>query len=166
MRLETARLTLQPVSPEDGSELLDLFRDADVRRYLLDDRVVDAAWVAEEVENSKARFEGGSGGLFAIREKERSPVIGFTGYRPFFDPPELQLLYGLLPPFWGRGYATEAAARAIRFGFVEMGLDVVIAATDGPNTASVAVMERLGMSLDKVTQGEDGETVFYRLARA
>ena len=42
-------------------------------------------------------------------------LVGFVGFRPFFDPPELQLLYGLLPAYWGRGLATEPAGAPMRY---------------------------------------------------
>lgn len=164
--LTTRRIVLHPVSPEDEPELLSLFREPVVRRYLLDDRVVDAAWVAAEVAASRERFRTGSAGLWALRVKGGSPgIVGFAGFRPFFDPPELQLLYGLHPDVQGRGYATEAAAAVLDHGFTALGLASAKAATDVPNRASVAVLERLGMALDRVTDDGPHGTAFYRLER-
>jgi RimJ/RimL family protein N-acetyltransferase len=75
-----------------------------------------------------------------------------AGYRPFFEPPELQLLYGLLTSVWGRGLATEAAERW--------------SMTALPNTASLRVLERLGMAEWKRTdEGTDG-TRFFHVTRA
>ena len=92
-------------------------------------------------------------------------LIGFCGFRDFFDPPQLQLLYGLSPEFWGTGLATEAAAAVCEYGFLEGGLERVLAATDVPNVASVEVMKRLGMQFLEERLEEAGPTVFYVLDR-
>ena len=83
----------------------------------------------------------------------------------FFDPPELQLLYGLLPAVWGRGLATEAAAAACEFAFDRLGWPAIRAATDTPNIASRAVLGRLGFSLDRTTDDGAHGTSFYVLRR-
>ena len=170
--IQTQRLLLIPFRIDDADELLRLFRDADVRQYLLDDQLVDRAWVDQEIDTSRRRFGDDSIGIWSIRQldasdaaNESTPIIGFTGFRPFFDPPELQLIYGLLSSAWGTGFATEAARAAIAFGFEQVELDTVVAATDQPNVASLAVMKRLGMEPDRVTDDEDQGTVFYRLDR-
>jgi RimJ/RimL family protein N-acetyltransferase len=159
----TERLTLRPFAAEDVDDLHDLFTDADVRRHLLDDTVVSREWVEEEIVSSQARFVESGCGLWTIADQGRDGIVGFVGFRPFFDPPELQLLYGLLPSHWGRGFATEAAAAALDYAFGVLGLEEVRAATDVPNTSSVAVLRRLGMRERRRTaDGVDG-TVFFQL---
>ena len=88
-----------------------------------------------------------------------------TGFRPFFDPPQLQLLDALLPDHWGLGYATEAAQATIDYAFEKVGLREVIAVTDLPNNASVATMHRRGMTKNHVTDDGQHGTVFYRRTR-
>jgi len=51
-------------------------------------------------------------------------------------------------PFWGRGYAPEAAAASIRFAFETLRLPEIVANTVAENTSSRRVMEKLGMSHD------------------
>jgi ribosomal-protein-alanine N-acetyltransferase len=77
--------------------------------------------------------------------------------------------------YWGRGLASEAAARVLRFAFAEADLDALVATTSVGNARSRAVMERLGMRRDP---GGDFEHpllprghplaphVLYRIARA
>lgn len=162
MRWGTARLDLAPIGMPDAGSLLQVFRDPDVRRYLLDGKSVSADWVTAEIRASEQRFGSGGGGLWALRPRSEPSVIGFVGFREFFEPPEPQLLYGLLPAFWGRGLATEAATAACRFAFDTLGWKEVRAAIDVPNTASGAVLARLGFRLARTT--EDG-TAFYVLER-
>ncbi len=166
LHLTTARLELRPFADADAAELLRLFQNPAVRRYLLDDLIVTQDWVVEEIQSSKARFGGGTLGLWAVRASDGSEIIGFVGFRPFFDPPELQLLYGLLPDCWGQGLATECAGAACDCAFNVLGFETVRAATDLPNTASVAVLHRLGMSLDRTTDEGEAGTGFFSIERA
>jgi ribosomal-protein-alanine N-acetyltransferase len=161
--ITTQRLTLRPFAPADALELHDLFTDEDVRRHLLDDTVVSREWVEEEIVSSQARFLESGCGLWTIADLGRDGIVGFVGFRPFFDPPELQLLYGLLPSHWGRGFATEAAAAALDYAFGVLALEEVRAATDVPNTASVAVLHRLGMRERRRTDDGVAGTVFFQL---
>ena len=164
LTLTTRRLSLCPLATEDAAELLDLFRSPSVRRYLLDDMKVPPEWVSSEIEASELRFRDSGAGLWALRRLNEGQIIGFAGFREFFDPPELQLLYGLLPDAWGQGLATEAAAAVCDFGFNQLGMDTIRAATDLPNQASVRVLERLGMK--KVKETDDGEagTAFFEVS--
>lgn len=162
VRCHTPRLDLAPIGKSDSASLLRVFRDADVRRYLLDGKLVSADWVTAEIRASEQRFGSGGGGLWAVRRRAEPLVIGFVGFREFFEPPELQLLYGLLPAHWGRGLATEAATAACRFAFETLGWTEVRAAIDVPNTASGAVLERLGFHRTRTT---DDDTAFYLLPR-
>lgn len=174
--LRTERLNLLPFATGDEGQLLALFTREEVRRYLLDGIVVERRWVVREIEESRGRFAAGSAGLWSIREPDAfdptgqpdgPPIIGFAGFRPFFDPPQLQLLYGLHPAHWGRGLATEAARAAVAFGFDVCGFPSVTGATDAPNRASVRVLEALGLTLKgATTEGAWGETLTYGLDRA
>jgi ribosomal-protein-alanine N-acetyltransferase len=163
--IETERLRLVPFAAVDTDALHAVFVDADVRRFLLDDQIVPREWVEAEIAESDVRFAASGAGLWSIREPGTPVIVGFTGFRPFFDPPELQLLYGLRPTHWGHGFATEAARAALARGF-ELGMDPIVAAADRPNVASIRVMERLGMRRDRTTDdGRDG-TVFYVARRS
>lgn len=74
---------------------------------------------------------------------------GFLGLKfvpaemPF--APSVELLYRLLPRFWGQGLATEGSRAALEFGFRELQLDAVVAFAVEANTSSRKVMEKTGM---------------------
>lgn len=161
--ITTERLTLRPFAPEDGEELHALLTDPDVRRYLLDDVVVARSWVDEEIAASEDRFVELGHGLWSVRRSGEAHIVGFVGFRPFFHPPEIQLIYGLLPEAWGMGLATEAAAAVLHHAFAGAAFTEVIAATDAPNAASIRVLERLGFREWKRTDEGEAGTVFFRL---
>lgn len=156
---------MSPFSESDAEELLALFRAPDVRRYLLDDSLVSAEWVREEIEASKARFCASGAGLCAVRLTGQTGIAGFVGFRGFLEPPRLQLLYGLLPIFWGEGLATEVAERICKYAFEDLDFAEILAATDVPNKASASVLGRLGMRLERTTSAGPSGTALYRLDR-
>lgn len=194
--LRTPRLDLTPVSTADADELLAFFNDPDVGRYLLDGEPVSREWVDGEIAASVARFTESGCGLWAVRLRDGATagpdaaprgstigidrndqgarggdhfsgtLAGIVGFRPFFEPPELQLVYALHPSAWGRGLATEAARAAMQHAFGVLGFDEIQAATDEPNRASIAVMERLGMEPGRIEEGQPHRTLFYRVRRA
>lgn len=139
--LHTDRCTLVPWTPTDRDELEHLLRLPTVRRHLLDDQLVERHWVQARIQDSIDRFERGSFGLWTIRVDDS--LAGFAGFLPVFDPPVLELIYGLHPEHTGRGVATEAA-RAVIEVYRAAGNRVVRASIDEPNHASHRVLVRLG----------------------
>jgi len=81
--------------------------------------------------------------------------VGFTAYRFFRSPPELELLFGIASDFWGQGFATEAAHSVIRYGFEVLGFEAISATTDAPNLASLRVLDKLGMRRRAVVDEPD-----------
>ena len=166
MTVWTERLGLHPFTPADEDALYAMFRDDGVRRFLLDGKLVDRDWVRAEIEDSIRRFAEGSLGIFLARERPSDEPIGFAGFRPFREPPVLELLYGLYPAFWRRGLATEMARAMLALAFDRHGLDVVDTAVDAPNVASVRVLQRLGFGVVGSSPGAFGTTLHFRLTRA
>jgi RimJ/RimL family protein N-acetyltransferase len=164
--VETQRLELRPLEPADRAGLHAVFIDTDVRRYLTDGREMSREWVDTVIQDSVASFERVGVGMWGVRERGVESLIGFTGYREFYDPPVLELLYGLLPDFWGRGLATEMAEVALGFGFEGGRMDEIRASTDGPNVASENVMKRLGMRFQSREPAEPWDQIHYVISRA
>lgn len=163
--LDTARLRLRPYRPADLDALHELWTDPQVRRYLWDDEIIPRAIAAQAMQASIECTAERGYGHWAVCARGDAAIIGFCGFRPFDDEPDVEILYGLAPTHWGRGLATEAAAAMLAWGFDRHGFDRVLALTDAPNAASVRVMERLGMSFVKRALHHDLDTVFYVMTR-
>lgn len=84
----------------------------------------------------------------------RRSLIGFAGLHEvrgdYHFTPAHEVGWRLAREHWGHGYATEAGAAALAFGFDEVGLDEIVAFAVADNARSRRVMERLGMSYDAV----------------
>ena len=100
-------------------------------------------------------------GLWLLYEKDDAGLIGTAGLRPL-DHLGLEIFYSLAPGSWGNGYATEAARAVLDHALGSLGLPEVLAEVDEGNTASIAVIERLGMTEFDVVPGLLGPMVRYR----
>jgi RimJ/RimL family protein N-acetyltransferase len=164
--LETDRLRLRPFAPADVDVLHAQWTHPDVRRYLWDGRVIARDEVVAVVDESVAAFESRGVGFWVLELGTPPVVIGFAGLRPLPDGTDLELYYGLDPGHWSRGYATEASRAVLRYGFDVLGLAAIPIRTDGPNAASVAVMERLGARYVRTDPiGAFGTTIVYVVER-
>ena len=82
----------------------------------------------------------------AIREKESGTLVGDIGLHFLSDPPrQMEIGYTLSPEHRGKGYGTEAVRAAIDFCFRTLDKHRVHASVDPRNTASMALLERLGL---------------------
>lgn len=92
-------------------------------------------------------------GFGAAERRDTGECIGFVGIKADPDIPSLpsdcvEIGWRFLPEAWGHGYATEAAREWLRFAFEELRLPEIVALAVVDNSASLAVMERIGMSRD------------------
>ncbi|HEX8702759.1 MAG TPA: GNAT family N-acetyltransferase [Myxococcaceae bacterium] len=145
--LRTSRLLLRPFRPEDEEALFHLWNEPQVARYLWDSQPISREVVREQIALSEQDFRQRGLGEFCLFLTERpETLIGFCGLRGIDGGQDIEVLYGLLPGFWGRGLATEAAQAVLRFGFEQAGLEEIFAGADFGNAASIRCMERLGMT--------------------
>ncbi len=164
--LRTERLRLRPLVTDDVPALHRFYNDPEVRRYLWDNQQVTTEQVQDVVVKSQSCFEELGAGFFAIEMLDApGEITGFCGFRRFEDTEQPELLYGILPEFWGQGFVTEAAKAVLVYGFENCRMQSVIAATDTPNQASVRVLQRLGMFYRERREYHGLDTVFYGLAR-
>ena len=87
-------------------------------------------------------------GTFIIQEKESERNIGFCGLEYVRNTYFIDIRYGLIQDFWGNGYAFEAAVRIVKYGFEQLGLEVIFGAAVPENHASIRILEKIGMSPD------------------
>ena len=162
--LATDRLNIRPLEMADAEALHAFWANAEVRRYLWDGRILPMSTVRAIIDQSIADFEALGFGFFSLDLKATEPkLVGFCGFRRFEDGQQIEMLFGILPEYWGEGFVTEAAREVLRHGFEEAGISRVIAAVDTPNQRSVRLLMRLGMSFEKRCEWHGLDTVFYAL---
>ena len=146
----------------DVQDLWALLTIPDVYRYLCDGEPPPLshvnAWVAFKDPRQRAFGFG-----FWLLENESHDLCGFVGLGPDPRPNTGELVYGLHPRCWGQGLATRMGWTVMKRAFEDDGLDQVIAGADEPNSASIAVMKRLGMTYLQRVQYPLGPGVEYAL---
>lgn len=148
-RLQTGRLVLRGFTLRDAPDVQQLAGEWDVARTLLSVPHPYEDGVAEEwISGHRSAFERGEGVSFAIVLRTREALCGACGLTINSRDNNAELGYWIGSPYWGRGYATEAAREVVRYGFEELGLHRIYAAHFGRNPASGRVLEKLGMSYE------------------
>lgn len=150
MFLYTPRLILRDFVAGDWPAVLAYQRDPRyLRLYEWEDRTEDDVkrfvqmFVDQQRDQPRTRFQ------LAVTLKADGRLIGNCGIRlNGVDSHAAEIGYEVAPDEWGRGYATEAARAIVRFGFEELGLHRIGAWTVADNTASIHVLEKLGMTLE------------------
>jgi RimJ/RimL family protein N-acetyltransferase len=144
----TDRLRLRAWLPADKDPFAALNADPRVMEHfpsLLSREQSDA--VASRIEGT---FDRHGFGFWAVEVPGVAPFVGFIGLSvPGFDAhftPCVEIGWRLSADHWGRGYATEGAAAAKRFGFETLKLDEIVALTVPGNVRSRHVMEKIGMA--------------------
>jgi RimJ/RimL family protein N-acetyltransferase len=139
--------------------------DPDVMRYLGDGKPLTRSEAWRQMAMILGHWRLRAYGLWAVEERATGQLIGRIGH---FNPegwPGFELGWVLGRPYWGRGYATEGARRALDYAFTEMGRDHVISLIYPPNAASIRVAERIGETLEGRTQLFGHEVLVYGIQR-
>lgn len=168
--LETRRLLLRHLVPDDLDELFRLYSDPEIRRYF-PEGTLTLEETKEELEwhmNGHPRHP--ELGLWATIHKETGKFIGRCGLLPWeIDGRlEVEIAYLLDKSFWGRGLATEAAQGILKYCFEALNLSRLICLIDPENIPSQRVAERIGMTLEREVDGIDGDnhpTLIYSIGR-
>jgi RimJ/RimL family protein N-acetyltransferase len=150
LSLKTERLLLRRWRSADLPALATI--NADPAAMELMPATLSLAESAALIERMEACFETHGYGLWAVEMPGEASCIGFVGLSPVDlnvpFAPAVEIGWRLARGFWGRGLATEAASRALAFGFGQRGLAEIVSFTAERNMRSRRVMERLGMHRD------------------
>ena len=151
-RLETDRLILRAWRDADIEPFAAMGRDPDVMRFL------GAPATLAETEAAVGRMidrQRDAGHCFwALERKADAAFLGFCGLVPGKPPiaSEIEIGWRLARHAWGQGYAGEAAAASLAWGWANLSAAQIVAITVPANTRSRALMGRLGMQL--VVEGD------------
>jgi RimJ/RimL family protein N-acetyltransferase len=162
--LETERLTLRMWREDDFEDYAHICADADVMRYLGGKPLTrHEAWRHMAFLIGHWHLLGY--GHWAVEEKASGRVIGRLGFLNPEGWPGFEIGWTLGRESWGKGYASEAAQRALRYAFTEMNREHVISLIHPDNKASIKVAERLGETLEGRMELFDHEVLIYGIDR-
>jgi RimJ/RimL family protein N-acetyltransferase len=166
--LETARLRLRAWQPEELAWYLALRADPEVSRFLGDGHPESASEARISFEWGIAAWARLGLGGWAIEERSTWILVGYCGlplWREGTPEEAVEIGYGYARDAWGKGYATEAAAAAMRWAFEVRGFDALVALTSPENRASQRVLAKLGFTRDGEAEARYGRGPFFRVTR-
>ena len=152
-KLQTDRLLLRFWKEEDLDPFAKLNADPHVMEYF--PSPLSKTESDQMVKRMQAGLEERGFGLWAASEIRTQNFIGFIGLNaveqstlPVHFAPAIEVGWRLAFDYWGKGYATEGAKAALKYGFQALRLKEVVSFTAAQNKRSRRVMERIGMHHD------------------
>lgn len=154
-RLETERLVLRQLTEADLDAYAAMCADPEVMRFLGEPMSRPDAWRHLASVLGHWRLRGF--GAYAVIEKAGGAFVGRIGFIQPAGWPGFEVGWTLAREHWGKGLASEAAARCLEHAFTEMERDRVISLIHPDNESSRRVAERIGERPDGTTELPDVE---------
>lgn len=164
--IETNRLRLRSFRPEDLADLHLVFGDAEVMRYISGGKARSLEETGKGLARTIDGWQSLGFGFWAVTIKGSDKMIGYCGFMFLEGTPEIELAYGLAKPYWGSGFATEAARACLQYGFAEMKLERIVGVVNPGNAASQRVLEKLGMKYTRDVRHYDADLMYYEISSA
>jgi RimJ/RimL family protein N-acetyltransferase len=163
----TERLHFRNILDSDFDVWLEFFRDPKTHQHWSPLQNPPEVECEKWYEKQNWRYENNMGGMNALIEKQSGKLVGHCGLlvQTVDDISELEIGYSLLPEFWQRGFASEAARKCRDFAFAnELALSL-ISIISRTNIPSQKVAMNNGMHQEKSTVYHGNEVFIYRIFR-
>ena len=145
--LETDRLVLRQIIPEDFEDLFKMNRDPQIMKYVGDGSTRTHEEMKNELDMLISHYIRKPGlGIWATELKANNCFIGASGLVYYDNTSEIEVGYRMQKEFWKNGYATEASKGLLEYGFTKLNLKKIVSSAHVDNVASRRVMEKIGMT--------------------
>jgi [ribosomal protein S5]-alanine N-acetyltransferase len=164
---ETDRLIFRKVSWSDFDDWVKFFEDPVTSMYWVDEQETPQHACEKWYEKQHERYENDKGGMNALIEKSSGKLIGHCGLlvQTVDEIRELEIGYSLLPAFWNKGYAIEAATKCKTYAFENDFSDSLISIISLTNLPSQKVAVKNGMIIEKETMYHGNKVYIFRISR-
>jgi len=145
--IHTARLRGERLKEEDYSLICAMHEDSQLMKTLGGVRSAEQSrqWLQSDLEHWQKYGYG-----IWIFYDHKGRFVGRCGLRNVTveGRAEVEIAYAILPKYWGQGYATEMARKALEVA-QELGIEEIVIFTWVENSASLRVIEKLGLTFEK-----------------
>ncbi|MFZ4663701.1 MAG: GNAT family N-acetyltransferase [Caldilineaceae bacterium] len=144
--IDTQRLRIRPFRQEDWRAVYAYVSDPIVATYTPDGPMTaeqTQVYIDKQISADKPHAYALL--LKATNDQADEQFIGHMVFHPWFEQRTYEIGWTIHPAYQRQGYATEAAAALLHYGFAEMKLHRIIATCQPENVASYRVMEKIGM---------------------
>jgi RimJ/RimL family protein N-acetyltransferase len=159
--LETDRLILRWLSPEDAEFILRLVNEPSWLKFIGDKGVRTIEDARSYIQKGPVDMYSRLGfGLYLVELREESLPIGMCGLLKRDTLEDVDIGFAFLPEYWGRGYAYESAFAVITHSREVLGLNRIVAITSPDNDRSAKLLEKLGLRFEEMLKlSHDSEAV-------
>jgi RimJ/RimL family protein N-acetyltransferase len=163
--LQTARLLLRELTPQDCNALALVLSDPETMRYY--PAPYDRAGVEQWIERNRRRYRDDRVGLWAMELTTTHEMVGDCGIilQQVEGERLYEIGYHLRRDFWGQGLATEAAIACRDWAFAHLTPDRLISLIRPENLPSCRVAERTGMTVWKEVNWRGLRHLVYSIER-
>lgn len=163
--VETERLILRRMEKSDVGEIFKMRSDPEIMRFIREPqtnsketwkwiKLVSSEWLISRI------------GFCAVVKKASNKTIGWCGLWRLKETDEIEVGYAIAKKDQKQGFALEAAAAMIQYGFEELDLDEIVAVAYPENSASQKVMKKLGMCYDYTGEFYGHELVHFSILKS
>jgi RimJ/RimL family protein N-acetyltransferase len=154
--LETGRLTLRRIGPCDDAFIVGLLNEPSFLLHIGDKGVRTCDDARGYIAGVRAGYERFGFGVWLVERKDGGEPIGICGLLKRDWLEDVDLGFALRPPFWGRGYAFEAASAVLAHARGPLGLRRIVAVTALDNAPSIQLLEKLGFRRERIARFTEG----------
>lgn len=160
--IETPRLLLRELNPNDASSFYELNSNQNVIRYT-GDKPFDNTEVALLFLKNYKDYEINGYGRWAVIEKSSNVFLGWCGLKFNSETKETDIGFRFFEHYWNKGYATESAKACLDYGFEKLHLKTIIGRAMAENVASIRVLEKLGLEFEKEFDFDEHKGLVYQI---
>lgn len=164
-QITTERTYMRHLTPNDAASFYLLNLDPEVLKFT-GDVPFESIHAARDFITQYDQYEKYGVGRLAVIEKSSETFIGWCGLKYNADKSEYDIGFRFFKSHWNKGFATETAKSCLKFGVTELGITCIVGRAMQANKASIAVLEKIGMTFKDSFEfdGEDGVIYEYRIA--
>lgn len=164
--MKTKRLQLRRLTFDDAWLMLAIWNDPAFVRYVGDRGIRTVAQARDALKEGALRLYAEYGyGPYRIALRSNGTPIGICGLFRRDGLDHADIGFSILPDYCGNGYAYEAASAVVEHARVDIKLARVTAIVAPENTASIRLIEKLGLLFEKTIRmpGEDHDISLYAM---
>ncbi|HKS10648.1 MAG TPA: GNAT family N-acetyltransferase [Pyrinomonadaceae bacterium] len=151
LALETERLLLRPFTTNDAPFVLTLLNEPSFLRFIGDKKVRNLEDARQYLLNGPiASYERHGFGLMLVALKDSNVPAGMCGLLKRDELPDPDIGFAFVPDYWGKGFAFEAATAVMNDARERLKLNRILAIVDPTNDASIKLLERLGLTFQRI----------------
>lgn len=161
--LQTERVLVRAVQPEDFLHLREMDLDVQGLKFLNGGRAKTEEESAKLFQAMTSLYRSKGLGFYTWELRSTGDFIGWGGFKPIEDFDRIELGYRLRSQYWRQGYASEVTRALILYGQNTLQLKKIYGRVHPDNTASVRILEKLGMQYVEMGRFRGFKVILYAL---